>query len=77
MTAFVVLCGVLFVAALAVIWTCDAIDESRYQANIPSPDASDAEFEAWARQAMRIGNSAGFEASVRADIEALTNGDVA
>ena len=47
---------------------------------LPDPDATDAEFEAWARDALEIANSAAFaafEASVLADIEALTNGDIA
>ena len=38
---------------------------------LPAPDATDAEFEAWARQALCIANSAAFEADVRADIAAL------
>lgn len=45
--------------------------------DLPSPDASDEEFEAWALQAIRLANSAAFEVSVLADIDALANGDVA
>ena len=73
MTTFVILCAVLWLAALAVIWITAELDHDIAAAlsdPLPAVDATDAEFEAWAMRALGIGNSAAFE-TTRREIAAL------
>lgn len=73
MTPFVVLCVVLYAAALVVIRVgacAERIDQhvaifGPDLPPLPPPDADDAAFEAWALQALGLGNSAAFDTTRR------------
>ena len=76
MSAFVILCAALWLAALAVIAytaACENVDrhvERALSDPLPAVDATDAEFEQWAMRALGIANSAAFETTAR-EIRAL------
>lgn len=85
MTAFIVLAALLWFGALAAIavdaWLdMPTVDEHVHKAltmPLPAPDATDAAFEQWVREALDIANTTTFEADVLADIEAITRGESA
>lgn len=42
---------------------------------LPAPDASNAEWLAWAIEALNLGNAAAFEAAVLSDIDVIARGE--